>query len=52
MMDGTQLGLLESLDKCIRSLLKPQGTKKDLHEEMADTKKELCEELELKTLDS
>lgn len=52
MMDGKQLGLPESLDKCTQSLLKKtQDTKKDFHEEMADMK-ELHEELELKTLHS
>jgi peptidoglycan hydrolase CwlO-like protein len=47
-MDGKQLGLLESLDKGIRSLLKKaQDTSKDFHEEIADMK-ELREELKLK----
>lgn len=51
-MAGKQLGLLESLNKCIWSFLKKtQDTMKDLHEEIAGMK-ELREELEFKTLES
>jgi hypothetical protein len=45
-IEGTQLGLLESLSMRTRSLRKKmEDTMKDFHEAIADTRKDLPEEL-------